>query len=133
MTITYEGRLCKQCGTTKRYASTRACYRCHRTYGDERRRQPRTILRQSYNMAKLRAKQKGLEFTLVYDELVIPETCPVLGIPMHVPSIDRNDHAKGYTPDNVTIMSWDANRLKNDGTLEQFKKLVAYLEQATWT
>ena len=80
-----------------------------------------------YSAAKSRAREKGLPFTINIDDIVIPSVCPVLGTPMHRPSLDQHLPAKGYTPDNIVVMSFRANMLKNNGTLEEFKMLVDYL------
>lgn len=90
--------------------------------------------------AKKRAKKKGIEFNLKESDLEIPENCPVLGIPLFVgdgwrshnsPSIDRIDNSKGYFPNNVKIVSLRANMLKNDGTLEELRLIVKYMEVNT--
>lgn len=68
-----------------------------------------------------------------------PTHCPVLGIELvygnekirgdNSASIDRLDSSKGYTPDNVNIISWRSNRIKNDGTIDDLKKIVAWLSK----
>lgn len=87
--------------------------------------------------AKSRAKKKGLEFNLEESDIIIPAVCPVLGIPLTMridgeknssPSLDRIDSSKGYIKGNVQVMSWRANNLKADGTLEEFVKLVEFLK-----
>lgn len=89
--------------------------------------------------ARNRAKKLGVEFNLTRDDIVVPDVCPVLGLTIfkgeghgrdNSPSVDRFDTCKGYTADNIRIVSWRANRLKSDGTLDEFRKLVAYMEGA---
>ena len=87
-----------------------------------------------YHNAKHRAKKKGIVFTIEMEDIVIPETCPLLGIPIlmetgdkhspHNPSLDQRDPGKGYTPENIWVISSRANWLKADGTLEEFTMLV---------
>lgn len=86
--------------------------------------------------AKKRAKRKGLEFDLVAEDIVVPDYCPVLGIELffgegfrtqHSPSLDRFDNCLGYTKDNVRVISYRANSLKNDATLVELQKIVAYM------
>jgi hypothetical protein len=88
--------------------------------------------------AKCRAKKQGLEFNLTLDDIQIPAICPLLDIPLvggigaphdGNPSIDRIDSDKGYVRGNVWVISWRANRLKNDATLEELKRLVKGLEE----
>ena len=80
------------------------------------------------NNSKQRAKRSGIEHTLLLEDIVIPDYCPVLGIKLetgdrkehfNAPSIDRIDNAKGYNKDNIMIMSVKANMLKKDGTLDE--------------
>lgn len=90
------------------------------------------------NHARIRAKKHGLEFDLTEEDLgCIGTHCPVLGIPYNLaachatkdysPSLDRIDNAKGYIKGNVQVISWRANRLKSNGTIEEFEKIAAYL------
>ncbi|MBE0470604.1 MAG: hypothetical protein IBX55_13985 [Methyloprofundus sp.] len=84
------------------------------------------------------AKARGIEFSLQQKDIVIPDKCPVLGIPLkksiskgdagNSPSIDRVDPSKGYTPDNIRIISHRANRKKQDCTVEELRLLLAYME-----
>lgn len=85
------------------------------------------------------ARVKGLEFNLEHSDIVVPECCPVLGIPLvyniggqkrspNAPSVDRIDNTKGYIRGNIRIISWRANDLLANGTLDEFRRLVAFLE-----
>lgn len=87
-------------------------------------RNPTYIL---WNAAKQRAKRDGLEFSLDRGDIVIPETCPLLGMPIkrgrrgddQCPSLDRIDNSLGYVPGNVWVISWLANKMKATATKEQ--------------
>jgi hypothetical protein len=88
-----------------------------------------------------RAKALGIEFSITQSDIIVPEFCPVLGLKLSFnhgkqgfyanesPSIDRFNNAKGYIKENIRIISWRANMLKRDGTLDEFRKIVAYLER----
>lgn len=77
----------------------------------------------------------------VFEELSkeFPTNCPILGIPLvygnegtrkdDSASIDRLDSSKPYGKGNVSIISWRANRIKNDGTFEEHKKLIEWWEK----
>lgn len=78
--------------------------------------------------AKTRAKLKGHEFNLVLEDIKIPQRCPIMdkvlewipdGFNPYAPSIDRIDSSKGYTKDNIQIISAIANRMKWNATKEQ--------------
>lgn len=90
-----------------------------------------------FSGVKSRAKKKEIEFDLVFSEIEWPEVCPILNIQIDYmkrdhtddsPSFDRVDPTKGYTKDNVRIISLRANQLKNNGTLDQFKSIIHYME-----
>lgn len=82
------------------------------------------------------AKRRGITFDLTADDLVIPEICPVLGIPIffqegngprdNSPSIDRVRPELGYTKGNVVVISFKANRIKNDATVEEVGKVFEW-------
>jgi hypothetical protein len=87
------------------------------------------------NGRKSKAKKQGLEFNLDYKNMKIPETCPILGIPLiksdNLPSagsasIDRFEISKGYTEDNVNIISHRANTLKSDATFKEFEAIYKW-------
>jgi hypothetical protein len=83
--------------------------------------------------AQTRAKTTRREFTITIDDIVIPKICPVLGIEIDEaltdsrPSIDRVDSDKGYTPDNIAIISWRANCIKNNGTAEEHERIATWM------
>ena len=87
-----------------------------------------------FHHAKHRAKRKCLEFDIEKEDIIIPEKCPVFGTPLNfdhknnVPTLDRIDPNKGYIKNNIKVISFKANRLKNNGTIEDFKKIIFYME-----
>lgn len=95
-----------------------------------------------YYSAKTRATKKGLEFSITVDDIVIPKRCPVLGITLKAgvgggtvsvaklessPTLDRIDNSKGYTPDNICVISLRANNLKRDATLYEMECLAYHM------
>lgn len=93
-------------------------------------------------MARARAKRRGIPFTLTPEDIKIPERCPLLGIPLlrspatyatrdAAPSLDRIDSTKGYAPGNVWVISFRANAIKRNATLEELELLVRNLRAAT--
>ena len=78
--------------------------------------------------AQKRARNKNLEFTIKLTDINIPQFCPWLGCELtpsgggkstYSPSLDRIDNSKGYTPDNIEVISTRANILKSDATLNE--------------
>ncbi len=99
-------------------------------------------LKEAFYDARRRAKKKNLEFSIEKTDLIMPEHCPVFGIPIYCnrkngssyqtnnsPSVDRIDNNKGYTKDNIAVISWRANSIKGNATLEELKMLVKWLEE----
>lgn len=82
-----------------------------------------------HNSAQSSAKRRGIPFDLQRLDIVIPEKCPYLDIPLthekgkgfviSNASIDRIDNSKGYTKDNIQIVSRLANMMKACATKEQ--------------
>lgn len=91
--------------------------------------------------AKIRAKAKGVPFSITKSDVPIPDFCPVLGIPIlhntrggfnpNSASIDRIIPELGYVPGNVMVISLRANLLKRDGTAEELAKIVLWLAAET--
>jgi hypothetical protein len=88
--------------------------------------------------ARRRAKERGVAFDLDEADIFIPFECPVLGIPLlpssngkwspGSPSLDRVKPELGYVKNNVRIISWRANQLKRDATLEELERIVEYMK-----
>ena len=88
------------------------------------------------SQAKIRSQRRGIEFTIKLSDVLsdYTGTCPVLGVKYedkgdYVMSIDRKDSSLGYTPDNISVMSWRANRIKYNSTLEELELLCKYLRE----
>jgi hypothetical protein len=89
--------------------------------------------------AKRRAKSKDMEFSISFEDIIIPELCPLLGIPLrsgrgkgigptdNAPSLDRINQSRGYVKGNVWVISNRANRLKSDASLEELELLARNL------
>lgn len=84
------------------------------------------------------AKKRGIDFDLTIvdiNNMSFPITCPILGIPLkwnrgtpkdNSYSFDRIDNSIGYTVDNLQILSYKANRAKNNLTDSELKKFCQY-------
>lgn len=92
-----------------------------------------------YGSAKNRAKNKGWEFNItpefIYEKL-LPLKCEVTNLDLSLekeliykanalaPSLDRIDSSKGYTLDNVQVVCWWYNAMKQDWSEEVIKNLL---------
>lgn len=80
-----------------------------------------------WKQAKHRAKfdYGVMEFSIEVSDIVIPEKCPYLDVPF-IPldkelgySLDRIDSSRGYTKDNIQVISYKANRMKSNATEQE--------------
>lgn len=98
----------------------------------------------SFNRKKANAKKRDrktgvpVEFTIERADLVWPTHCPILGLELdwyadtrqeNSPSFDRVDSSKGYVKGNVQIISWRANRIKNDGSADEHRAIADWLDK----
>lgn len=95
-------------------------------------------IRYKLEKLKTRARKFGVPFDLTAADLTIPTHCPVLGMQLrgfgegraeNAPEFDRLVPALGYVRGNVAIISRRANRLKNDGTLEEHARIVEWMRR----
>lgn len=94
-------------------------------------------MKRMLSSAKQRALAKGLMFDIHYDDIQIPNLCPVLKIPLipsvdgqysdNSPSLDRKIPYLGYTKGNVQVISMRANRLKSDANSAEIAAVLAYV------
>jgi hypothetical protein len=113
-----------------------------RAYQKNKRKNFEYRLQMLLNASKQRAKLKDREHSITLDDIKelypVDGKCPVFGFDLEFntagfretsPSIDRIDSDRGYTKDNIQIISWKANRLKAYATVEDLEILVAFLKQ----
>lgn len=88
--------------------------------------------------AKERATKKSIEFSIKKEDIIIPDVCPILGIPLifgdkdnyeQSPSLDRINNSRGYSKDNIQVISKKANSMKNSGTPEELLKMADWIYQ----
>lgn len=84
-----------------------------------------------YQGIKIRAQKRNIPFDLDEIDIVSPHRCPILGIILerggkyryNSPSVDRIDNSKGYTKDNIQVVSQAANSLKLDMPIEVWNNI----------
>lgn len=135
---TFQGQPCRNGHGGLRYVRNRACIACQKDSMDRYRavrgeehttymrkytsnwysRNPQAKL---WHAAKDRASEKNLEFSIRVEDIVIPDVCPLLEIPLYVgkgkvgpnsPTVDRIINETGYVPGNVWVISNAANTCK---------------------
>jgi hypothetical protein len=101
---------------------------------------------QMLSNAKIRAKQKGVNFNLTtkYLKKIFPKDnkCPITGLNFQFgyknkekinknnsPSLDRIIPSKGYVEGNVIVISDLMNRMKQDSTYEDIEKLYNFYKK----
>ena len=97
------------------------------------------IVRSKFRSKKANALTAGHEWSVDFGDIDFPRYCPILGIELdywadtrqeNSVSFDRVDNTKGYVTGNVIIVSWRANRIKNDGTAEEHKKIYEFMQKS---
>jgi len=90
--------------------------------------------------ARKRAKQKGIPFDIMEDDFDLPKKCPVFksvlqyGLTKQTdnsPTLDRIVPSLGYVKGNVRVISWRANRIKSDATLNEIRQVANYMKSVT--
>lgn len=145
-------RICENCGgnvPSKRrldatYCSDKCGSRCRNRRFYALHIDEQTARRQKYladhpkkilSRVKSRAKGLGIPFNLTVEDIIIPKTCPVLGIEINVsigkkgycpnsPSVDRIKPEIGYIKGNVRIISARANLLKSNASLDEMRLVL---------
>lgn len=119
-------RECTGCGEIfEKTSKMTLCKRCN-----SNRVKSQTPEWKMHQRAKQRSKKLNLDFDLELSDIYIPDRCPILGIELNMnsgksgayvnsPSLDRIDNSKGYTKDNVQVVSQLANAMKGAATKEQ--------------
>lgn len=137
---------CKKCDSAaskrqKEKDPEKAKLNC-RKYAATRRLDFKFRLQMLVNASKQRAVLKNREHSITVDDLLAlwptDGNCPVFGFPLQFnsggfretsPSVDRIDSTRGYTLDNIQILSWKANRIKSYATVEELEAVVSFMKQ----
>lgn len=94
------------------------------------------FIKRTWSRRKATANSKNKYFTINFTDIEWVEFCPITGYKIDYSgkdyekswSLDRLNSNLGYIPGNVFILSRRANRIKNDGTLEEHKKIVEWMQ-----
>jgi hypothetical protein len=99
--------------------------------------------KRAFGWAKARAKKKGLQFTLVLQDVqaALAEVlgyCPYCDVALHFqrtiqtrrdsPTLDRLNPKLGYVAANITVCCYRCNATKNDADVVELRKLADRIE-----
>jgi hypothetical protein len=137
-------RPCKRGHIAKRFVKTSSCSSCSIEAVNSRWKsrykgaEPELLL---YKSAKQRSKKEGAPFSITLPDIkaVWPKDnrCPIFGVELKgqeipsldSPSLDRVIPSLGYVQGNIAVISYAANRMKQDVTdPEIFDRLAVWLE-----
>jgi hypothetical protein len=133
---------CSKCGETKstsEFYTDKRRLTGHQSQCKECQKEWRDSKGPAYDLwrgARERARKKGVPFTIAENDVLIPDTCPALGIPLekgvkslhaNSPTLDRLIPERGYVPGNIAVISHRANTMKSDATVEEIQKLYKWM------
>ena len=135
--------VCDNCSTNfiKTRKNHRFCSRACSLQGTQREYRHKDKAGTLFRNAKWRANKHGLEFSITKDDInsVLVSVCPLLNIPLQISeerhsdnsyTLDRIEPHLGYTPTNIQVISYRANRIKSDSTLEELKLMIENWENS---
>jgi hypothetical protein len=142
----FSNKLCKRGHNAPRLVSNYMCTQCakeiYQITDRNKYRTGNTLYRQ-FCTRKQSADRRGIPFTIKFEDIQQPKFCPVLGIELNYnwSGDHRRDEAKatidkvipglGYIPGNVFVISWRANKLKSDMTLDELQRIMNYIKEKT--
>ena len=140
----FTGKPCKRGHISTRYTKTKMCTQCGKEIyipkDVHNYRYENTFYRQ-FIARKQKAIKLGIPFTIEFEHIDRPKHCPVLGLELNYgwSGENRRDPAKasidklipelGYVPGNVFVISWRANKLKSDMSLQDLEKMLKYIKE----
>lgn len=87
--------------------------------------------------AKGRSNREDIFFKLQAEDIVVPVKCPILDIKLKTnnrnlpkynsPSLDRINNSRGYTKNNVQVISYKANTMKGNATPKELLKFAYWV------
>ena len=122
------------------------CKPCHKATWHAHAADPENRKRWLLERIRSKCKKGNIPFNLTIEDLVVPELCPIFGIPLTFgiktsdkfretrgvqtpddsPSVDRIFPKLGYVKGNVVIISYRANVLKSNATPEELQLIAEF-------
>ena len=126
--------LCKTCNNLK--ATTWVKENLDKVVANKKARR-KDVRKSLLEAAQNRARTKSLPIDITIDDIIVPDICPVLMIPLHKsitgkanpdsPSLDRIIPELGYVKGNIQVISNKANSMKNNATTEELIKFAKWI------
>lgn len=117
---------CKDCANSR--ARMWASKNMGRIVQKKRERRKRDLQGCLLESAQNRANINNIPLSIVKEDIIIPERCPVLGILLRrntgkaaadSPTVDRLIPELGYVKGNIQVISYKANKMKNNASVEE--------------
>ncbi len=144
----FTGIPCIRGHISKRKTSNGICIKCsidiYRTRQREDYSNSENTLYTQFKTRRQAALREGIPFTIEFDDLELPEFCPVFGVKLEYSgskqengkqtrnpnkaSIDKLIPELGYIPGNVFVVSWRANNLKSNMSIDQLEMILKYMK-----
>ena len=144
----FNGKPCRKGHISQKYVSNMGCVECRNI--KNKSLENRKISKEKYEelgkkfvkamwwRAKKRSDKNKIDFDIEIDDIQIPIVCPVFDFRFEVgngkgpsdksPSLDRIDNTKGYIKGNIQVISFKANRIKNDCNIEDLEKILCFMK-----
>lgn len=128
---------CRPCNNA--HQSARRALRLDEYRAAQRERRLRNPAQAMLYSTRQSARMAGIPHTLTLADIVVPDKCPILGIPLangakaacdSSPSLDRIDPSKGYVPGNVQVISYKANTMKSNATPSELRAFAEWILRA---
>jgi hypothetical protein len=144
----YNGKSCRKGHVSQKYVSNMGCIECsnvknksleNRKLSKEKYEElGKKYIKSMWWRAKKRSEKSGVSFNIRIDDILMPDICPVFGFKFEVgngkgptdksPSLDRIDNSKGYVKGNIQVISFKANKMKNDCNVDDVEKLLCFMK-----
>ncbi|NDB84552.1 MAG: hypothetical protein EB127_17895 [Alphaproteobacteria bacterium] len=138
----YNGKLCKKGHLAKRFSHNGVCYDCviesNKNWYDKNKTDVEWRKKRLFNHLKKRAIGKNVPFDIEFSDIIWPESCPVFGYVLEYDNSDKPKHNSasidkvipelGYVKGNVRVISYRANWLKQDSTVEELESIIRYMK-----
>ena len=137
---------CKRGHNAPRLVSTCVCTQCakeiYQITDRNNYRIGNTLYRQFYTRMQF-SKRNNIPFLIKFESIEQPKFCPVLGIELNYSwsgngpkddakaTIDKVIPSLGYVLGNVFVISWRANKLKSNMTVDELEKIMNYIKEKT--